>query len=116
MPTKQDVLAAKSVSIQTIDAEIVAAATLQNSSSLDDSHKMEPEIQRMRDRRTEIATQAYVAALDDPALQQALNKIEAATADMTTVAQNMKTVTGFLSNAASFLSAAGGVLSALKGA
>lgn len=116
MRTKADVIVKKDSCLQSIDNDIDDARTLQNASSQADSDRMEPKIADMRAQREAIAVQDYVGALADPAFKKAIDKIDAATADMKATAEIMRTVTGFIANVAGYVGAAGTVVIALRGA
>lgn len=116
MSTEAEVLAKRDSCMKSIDDEIVAARMLQSSSSQADSNSMESGIADMRAKRTAISVQDYLGALADPAFKKAIDKIDAATADMNATAQIMRTVTGFIANVAGYVGAAGRVVSALRDA
>ena len=114
MPTQQDVDDAKHDSLTDYDARLIEFAALQNGDHAD-SRRMAAGMAQLRAKRTDISLQTYIDALNDPAMQRAIDRIQRATQDMNQVARNMTTVTGFLSNTAGFLNAAGGGVSALRG-
>lgn len=115
MVAVSDIDAAKAACIARINACIENAMDKQETSSGEESLALADAINKLMQARLDIQTQQYVAALNSAAMQNALGKIKAATANMKAVAENMKTVAQILANLAAFLGAAGAVLPVLRG-
>ena len=110
-----DISTAKANCIIEINAAITAFRQLQAESSPEDRIVLDDAIDKLKGRREEIRAQELIEGMNSPAMQNALNVIIGATANMSAVAQNMKTVTKIIENLAAFLGAAGAVLPALRG-
>jgi hypothetical protein len=111
MSTLDDINAQRDAAIAILNQKIVAANDLKNGGA----GGMDATIDSLADQRATVAGQAYAAALDDPAMAQALAALKTATAEMNTVAAKMVSATTFISNLASLGTAANKVVSALKG-
>jgi hypothetical protein len=115
MATIVDINDAKANCIAKINATIAALRQLQTTSSPAERIELDDAIDQLKGMREEIRTQELIEDMNSPEMQNALNVINGATANMNAVAENMKTVTKVIANLAAFLGAAGTVLPALRG-
>jgi hypothetical protein len=111
MSTLDDILKERDAAEKILQKKIDAANDLKNrgNGGLDNM------INALMAQQTVVAEQAYEAGLDSPTMVQALAALQAATAEMNTVAAVMVSVATFISNLASLLSATNKVVTALKG-
>jgi len=94
-----------------LNQKLQAAGDLRNAGAAG----MDRVINALAAQRETVATQAYEQALADPTMIQALAALQAATAQMNTVAAKMVSATTFITNIASLGTATNSVVSALKG-
>lgn len=71
-------------------------------------------LQRMLDKQADIMTEAAKNILDSPGLNEALARLQAATTNLKTVAQNMPNVTEVLKKANKFLGYGTDAVNAIK--
>lgn len=111
MSTLDDILAQRDAAIAILQQKLEEANDLKNGGAA----RMDNIIETLAEQEADVAAQAYIAGLDDPTMAQALTRLTAATAEMSSVAARMVSATTFISNVASLGAAANKVVSTLKG-
>jgi hypothetical protein len=111
MATLDDILRRRDAAIAILQQKLREASDLKNRGA----QRMDDTINALVTQQADVALQAYTAGLDDPTMAEALAALNAATADMHTVAGRMVSATTFISNVASLGTATNKVVSALKG-
>jgi hypothetical protein len=111
MTTIPDILKQRDAAVAVITQQIVAANNFKNAGAAG----MDGKINDLEAQKATIEAQAYAAALDDPTMTAALQKLQAGTNDMNTVAGKMTSAASFLANVASFLTTANKLIPVLQG-
>jgi hypothetical protein len=111
MSTLDDILKQRDVAIAILQQKLDQANDLKNAGAAG----MDDTINALVAQEADVAAQAYTAGLDDQIMVEALAALNAATADMHTVAARMVSAATFISNVASLGTGANKVVSTLKG-
>ena len=111
MATTDNILAQRDVAIAILTAKMVAANDFMNEGAAG----MDDVINALAAQRSLLAAQAYEAALDDPALAEALAKLKAVTKEMNDVARKMVSATAIIGNVNGLVAASSKVVPVLKG-
>jgi hypothetical protein len=106
-----DIHAQRDAAIGILTEKMVAASDLQNSGA----EGMVEVIKTLAREREILAAHAYKAALDDPAMTEALAKLKAVTNEMNAVAKKMISATTFIANADALIATANKVIPVLAG-
>jgi hypothetical protein len=106
-----DIIAQRNAAIKVLTRKMVDASKLQNSGA----EGMVEVINALAHERAALRAQAYEAALDDPAMTEALAKLKAVTSEMNKVAKKMVSATTFIANADALIATANKVIPVLKG-
>jgi hypothetical protein len=112
MVSIDDINAEKQTQLDIIDTQLMAAAAMRNQGV----PGMAAKVAALRAQREALDEQSYDAAMNGPAMTQALATLQAATAAMKTTAAVMTTATGFITHVNDLISAASKAEGALKGA
>ena len=111
MSILDDINEERNAALAILDQKLKAANDLRNAGATG----MDNTIDELAALEEKIAEQAYIAALDDPTMAQALAALHAATNRMNTVAARMVSATTFITNLVNLRNEANRVVSALKG-
>lgn len=117
MATIDEINAQKQAAADILDRKIYDGIALKNAGGLTDAERadLDAAIHQLMVRRQAVYVQAYEGAMGSVEMNAALRKLQAATAEMNTVAARMKTATDFIANAADLADAARKVVTTLKG-
>ena len=111
MTTINEINSERDAALAILNQKLQAAGDLRNAGAAG----MDGVINALAAQREKVATQAYEQALDNPTMTQALAALQAASAQMNTVAARMVSATTFITDLASLGTATNKMVSALKG-
>jgi hypothetical protein len=111
MATLDEINAEKQAQLDIIGTQLLAAAGWRNQGV----PGMEAKVDALRQERTALELQDYEAAMDGPALAQALATLKDATQSMKTTAAKMTSATAFITHVNDLIGGAKSAVGALKG-